>query len=160
MTPNHLQHELKKRRPFDSAEQEATLNILRTNDQFQNRFGRLFRQYGLTPSQYNVLRILRGEGRRMPCLEIADRMVQVVPAMTGLLDRLEKQDLVRRDRDTADRRVIFVELTEKGAELLTQLDEPVLEMHRTLVGHLTREELKELSRLLEKCRQSVQDSDS
>ena len=57
-----LQRELKKKRPFESPEQEAILNILRTNDQYQIRFARLFRPYGLTPSQYNVLRILRGEG--------------------------------------------------------------------------------------------------
>ena len=89
MSKNQLQNELKKKRPFDLLEQEAILNILRTNDQFQNRFGRLFREFDLTPSQYNVLRILRGEGKPMPCLEIADRMIQVVPAMTGLVDRLE-----------------------------------------------------------------------
>jgi MarR family 2-MHQ and catechol resistance regulon transcriptional repressor len=158
MAGNQLQQELKKKRPFDSVEQEATLNILRTNDQFQNRFGRLFRQYGLTPSQYNVLRILRGEGKAMPCLEIAERMVQVVPAMTGLIDRLEKQELVRRDRSQEDRRVIYIELTKKGIELLRQLDQPVLELHHSLVGHLERDELKELSRLLEKCRMSIPDS--
>ena len=155
MAPNQLQHELKKKHPFESSEQEATLNIIRTNDQFQNRFGRLFREHGLTSSQYNVLRILRGEGKPMPCLEIAERMVQVVPAMTGLIDRLEKQGLVRRDRCTEDRRVIFIELTDKGAGLLQQLDEPVMEMHRSLVGHLSQTELKELSRLLEKCRRSI-----
>ena len=155
MTPNQLQHELKKKHPFESPEQEATLNIIRTNDQFQNRFGRLFREHGLTSSQYNVLRILRGEGKPMPCLDIAERMVQVVPAMTGLIDRLEKQGLVRRDRCTEDRRVIFIELTDKGAALLQQLDEPVMELHRSLVGHLSHVELKELSRLLEKCRLSV-----
>ena len=155
MTTTRLQHELKKKHPFESSEQEATLNIIRTNDQFQNRFGRLFREHGLTSSQYNVLRILRGEGKPMPCLDIAERMVQVVPAMTGLIDRLEKQGLVRRDRCTEDRRVIFIELTEKGAALLQQLDEPVMEMHRSLVGHLSQDELKELSRLLEKCRLSV-----
>ena len=70
MTNGQLQRELKKKRPFESPEQEAVLNILRTNDQFQNRFGRLFREYGLTASQYNVLRILRGEGKPMPCLEM------------------------------------------------------------------------------------------
>ncbi len=95
---SRLQKELKKRRPFDVPEQEAYLNLLRTNDQFQNRFGKLFREYGLTSSQYNVLRILRGEGNPLPCLEIASRMVQVVPAMTGLLDRLEAQDLIKRER--------------------------------------------------------------
>ena len=154
MTPNQLQRELKKKKPFDSPEQEASLNIVRTSDQFQNRFGKLFRQFGLTASQYNVLRILRGEGKPMPCLEIADRMVQVVPAMTGLIDRLEKQELVNRHRCTEDRRVIYIEITDKAIDLLRELDEPVMELHRELVGHLTRAELSELSRLLEKCRLS------
>jgi DNA-binding MarR family transcriptional regulator len=159
ISKTRLQDELKKKRPFDSPEQEAILNILRTNDQFQNRFGRLFREYGLTSSQYNVLRILRGEGKPMPCLEIGERMIQVVPAMTGLLDRLEKQGLVRRERCTEDRRVVYVELTEKAKELLSQMDEPVDELHKQLMGHLTRPELKELSRLLEKARLSVRKSE-
>lgn len=150
-----LGRELKKRGPFASPEQEANLNLLRTSDQFANRFGRLFRDYGLTSSQYNVLRILRGEGKPLPCLEIAARMIQVVPAMTGLVDRLEQQGLVRRARCTEDRRVIYVELTEQGAAVLEKLDEPLLELHRTLIGHLTRGELKELSRLLEKARESL-----
>lgn len=155
MAAKHLQQELKKKDPFDSPEQEAILNLLRTSDQFQNRFGRLFREYGLTESQYNVLRILRGEGEPMPCLEIASRMIQVVPAITGLIDRLEKLGLVCRRRCEEDRRVIFVELTEKAAHLLKHLDAPVDELHHTLIGHLTRSELVELSRLLEKARQSM-----
>lgn len=155
MSPRQLQHELKKRRPFESPEEEAHLNIVRTNDQFQNRFVRLFRAYGLTPSQYNVLRILRGAGESLPCLEIADRLVQVVPAITGLLDRLEKQALVRRVRSSEDRRVVYVGLTEKACELLGKLDGPVRALHRDLIGHLTRAELTQLSRLLEKARQSL-----
>ena len=75
MATPKLQQELKKKRPFDSPEQEAILNILRTNDQFQVRFARLFRPFGLTPSQYNVLRILRGAGTRgLSCREIGERM--------------------------------------------------------------------------------------
>ncbi len=155
-----LQSELKKRLPFASPEQEAVLNILRTNDQFQNRFGRLFREYGLTASQYNVLRILRGEGKPMPCLEIADRMIQVVPAITGLIDRLKKQEFVTRERCTADRRVVYIAITEKALKLLKQMDEPVMALHKQLVGHLTRAELKELSRLLEKSRLSVQTAET
>ena len=88
MAGKSLQHEIGKKRPFESLEKEAMLNIARTSDQFQNRFGKLFRAYGLTGSQHNVLRILRGEGRPMRCDEIRQRMIQVVPAMTGLLDRL------------------------------------------------------------------------
>lgn len=156
MTTNKLQNELKKKRPFESPEQEAALNVLRTNDQLQNRFLRLFREYGVTPSQYNILRILRGEGKPMPSLEIGERMIQVVPAMTGLIDRLEKQSLVRRERCLEDRRVIYIVLTEQGSELLAKLDGPVEELHRDLLGHLTKTELAELSRLLEKARQKIQ----
>ena len=156
MATNKLQNELKKKRPFESLEQEAALNLLRTNDQLQNRFLRLFREYGVTPSQYNILRILRGEGKRMPSLEIGDRMIQVVPAMTGLIDRLEKQNLVRRDRCLEDRRVIFIVLTEQGEQLLAKLDKPVAELHQSLLGHLTKGELAELSRLLEKARLKIQ----
>jgi DNA-binding MarR family transcriptional regulator len=156
MSKSRLQAELKKKQPFKFPEQEAILNILRTSDQFQNRFGRLFREYGLTSSQYNVLRILRGEGQPMPCLEIGQRMIQVVPAMTGLLDRLEKQDFVRRERCTQDRRVVYVELTDKAFDLLKEMDAPVEELHKSLIGHLTRAELKELSRLLEKARLNMQ----
>mgnify|MGYP002782126042 CR=1 FL=1 len=159
MSKNRLQNELKKKRPFDSLEQEANLNILRTNDQFQNRFGRLFREFDLTPSQYNVLRILRGEGKPMPCQEIAERMIQVVPAMTGLLDRLEAQGHVRRERCREDRRVIYIELTEPAKDLLKRMDAPVSELHKKLIGHLTPTELTQLSRLLEKARLSIQAKD-
>jgi DNA-binding MarR family transcriptional regulator len=159
MTSGQLQRELRKKRPFESPEQEAVLNLLRTNDQFQNRFGRLLREYGLTSSQYNVLRILRGEGKPMPCLEVADRMIQVVPAITGLIDRLEKQELVSRKRCTEDRRVVYIEITKKALNLLKKMDEPVMGLHKRLMGHLTRPELKELNRLLEKARLSVQASE-
>lgn len=156
MKSSRLQQELKKKKPFDSPEQEANLNILRTNDQFENRIGKLFRKYGLTASQYNVLRILRGEGKPLPSLEIADRMLQVVPAITGLIDRLEKQSLVVRKRCSKDRRVVYVEVTDKALKILEQVDAPLAQLHHELIGHLTRKELKELSRLLEKARQSVE----
>lgn len=155
MTHRKLQQELRKKQPFASPEQEAILNILRTSDVFHNQFGRLFREYGLTPSQYNVLRILRGEGKPMPSLEIASRMVQVVPAITGLLDRLQAQDLIKRKRCTEDRRVVYIEIMPKALKLLKQIDEPDLSLHRKLIGHLSSDELIELSRLLEKARSSL-----
>lgn len=155
MSSSRLQQELGKKQGFESPEQEAILNILRSNDQFQNRFGRLFRDFGLTSSQYNVLRILRGEGKPMPSLEVADRMLQVVPAITGLIDRLEKQDLVSRQRCETDRRVVYVEITKKALILLGKMDTPVNDLHKQLVGHLSRGELQELSRLLEKTRSQL-----
>jgi len=91
----------------------------------------------------------------MPSLEIADRMVQVVPAITGLIDRLEKQELVKRKRCTEDRRVVYVELTKKADKLLKEIDEPDVALHKQLIGQLSRKELKELSRLLAKARESL-----
>src|SRR5260370_8059030 len=91
MTNPQLQPELKKQRPFESPEREAALSVLRTSDQLSIRFARLFREHGLTPSQYNVLRILRGEGAPLPILEVASRTITVVPGITGLIDRLERE---------------------------------------------------------------------
>ena len=147
-----LQHEIKKRQPFESPEQEAILSILRTSDRLQIHFARLFREYELTSSQYNVLRILRGEGQPLPILEIADRMVAVVPGITGLIDRLEQAGWVRRQRCEKDRRVIYVAPSEKALKVLGQIDRPLLELHKRVLGHLSKAELAELIRLLEKAR--------
>jgi DNA-binding MarR family transcriptional regulator len=152
MSGSRLQHELKKKHPFASAEEEALLNLFRTADRVQIEAERLFREHGLTNSQYNVLRILRGEGRPLPVLEIAARTITVVPGITGLIDRLERAGLVRRERCDSDRRVIFVAVTEEGLKSLAALDGPMAALHRKLLGHLSPGELKELVRLLEKVR--------
>ncbi len=144
--------ELKKRGPFESREQEALLNLWRTGDRLQIRFVRLFRDHGLTPAQYNVLRILRGEGAPLPCLEVAARLVTEVPGITGLIDRLERAGLVVRSRTEADRRVVLVDITAEGRAVLARLDGPVAEMHWQLLGHMSPGELTELIRLLEKAR--------
>jgi DNA-binding MarR family transcriptional regulator len=149
---SRLQNEIKKKGPFSSLDQEACLNIIRTSDLLQNRLGRFFREYGLTASQYNVLRILRGEGGPLPSLEIADRLIQVVPAITGLIDRLEQQNLVRRRRCDEDRRVVFVEITDEALKLLATIDEPLDALHKDLLGHMKRAELKGLIASLEQVR--------
>src|SRR5262249_11645449 len=156
MTTQKLQHELKKKRPFESPEQEAALSVLRTSDQLQIRFARLFREYGLkSPAQYNVLRILRGEGKPLPILEIASRTITAVPGITGLIDRLEQAGFVNRVRCEKDRRVIYVALTDHGAKTLAALDEPLAALHRKLLGHLAQGELKQLIGLLERVREPL-----
>jgi MarR family transcriptional regulator, 2-MHQ and catechol-resistance regulon repressor len=151
-----LQRELKKRRPFELLEEEATLNLMRTSDRVQIQFSRLFREHGLTSSQYNILRILRGEGKPLPCLEIADRMIAVVPGITGLIDRLEAMALVCRERSADDRRVVFITIEEKALRVLDKLEEPVKALNKKLLNHMSHSELKELIRLLEKARQPPQ----
>src|SRR5947209_20471023 len=159
MATSKLQHELKKKRPFESAEQEAALSVLRTRDRLQICFARLLREHGLTPSQYNVLRILRGEGQPLPVLEIAARTITVVPGITGLIDRLERAGFVNRLRCEKDRRVIYVALTDQGTKTLADLNEPLLALHRKLMGHLSQGDLKDLIRLLEKLREPWTGSD-
>ena len=155
MTTPKLQHELKKKRPFESLEQEAALSLVRTSDQLQHCFAGLFREHDLTPSQYNILRILRGEGKPLPILEIASRTIAVVPGITGLIDRLEQAGFVNRLRCEKDRRVIYVALTDQALETLAELDEPLMGLHRKVLDQLTQAELKELIGLLAKVRQSL-----
>ena len=160
MATPKLQHELKKKRPFESLEEEAALNLVRTSDQSQIRFARLLRGYGLSsPTQYNILRILRGEGKPLPILEIASRTVTVVPGITGLIDRLEQAGFVSRMRCEKDRRVIYVALTDQGTKTLADLDEPLHALHRKLMGHMSSSDLKDLVRLLEKLREPWTASD-
>jgi DNA-binding MarR family transcriptional regulator len=155
MAKSRLQEELKKRHPFDSPEQEACLNLARTHDHVFQQFGHLFCSHGISGPQYNVLRILRGAGGDgLPCLEIASRMITRTPDITRLVDRLEEAGLVERSRIPQDRRLVLVKLTRPGQELLARLDQPVLDLHQRALGHLSRNELAELNRLLVKARHS------
>lgn len=157
-----LQQEIGKRESFDLPEQEAVLNLFRTSDRLQHRFAQLFAAHDLTSSQYNVLRILRGEGRPLECMEIARRTITAVPGITGLIDRLERKQppLVHRERSEDDRRVIHVTITAPGLELLARLDEPVRELHRKILSHLLPGEVAKLNRLLEKARLTVDTEES
>jgi DNA-binding MarR family transcriptional regulator len=157
MSAGRLQRELKKRKPFESLAEEAALNLARTSDRFAICFERLFRRHGLqSGSQYNILRILRGAGGPLPVLEIASRTITAVPGITGLIDRLEMVGFVQRRRCAEDRRVVHVSITDKGLKLLAELDEPVRELNERLLGNLGVAEKKELIRLLEKARASLE----
>ena len=154
MAPS-LQNELKKRGPFDSLEQEATLAVLRTSDLLENRLARLLREHGLTPSQYNVLRILRGEGKPMPCLEVAERMIQVAPAITRVVDQLLKLELILKTQSSSDRRVFMIELKPAARRLLKKLDQPILDLHQSLLSGVPKGDLKALIRILETARAGI-----
>ena len=150
-----LRDELKKRGPFDSVEQEATLAIMRTSDLLENRLARLLREHGLTLTQYNVLRILRGEGKPMPCLEVADRMIQVAPAITRVVDQLLNLELITKTQSAQDRRVFAIEQTPAATRLLKKLDQPVLDLHKSLLANASKADLKSLNRILETVRAGI-----
>ena len=156
MTASLLQEEIRQTRPFVSLEEEAFLNLQRTANTLLQNITRSLKDYDLTPTQYNVLRILRGSHpETLTCGDIGDRMVTPDPDVTRLLDRLEKRELVRRARYTVDRRVVRAGITELGLAILEQLDSPVPEWLRKMLGHLTEDELGTMIRLLEKVRGKV-----
>lgn len=150
-----IQAELKQNKPFSSLEEEAFIAILRTADRLQLQLVELLKPYGLTPTQFNALRILRGAGDAgLPCSEIGERMINHDPDITRLLDRLEQRDLVQRRRDQKDRRVHLARITRDGLEILKKLDQPVEEFHRRSMPEVGETNLKSLIRQLEKVRQS------
>src|SRR5919108_1101542 len=102
-----LRMEIHQTKPFASLEEEAFLNLQRTADALLHGLEAALKPAGLSPSQYNVLRILRGaEAEGLACREVGERMVTRDPDITRLLDRLEARGLVMRARDREDRRVI------------------------------------------------------
>jgi len=116
---------------------------------------RVLKTGDLSPTQYNVLRILRGTPQGLPCGEIAARMITRDPDITRLLDRLEKRALISRCRETEDRRMGMARITRDGLKLLVQLDPPVVEAHRRQMGHLGKDRLRALSELLSAARANV-----
>jgi DNA-binding MarR family transcriptional regulator len=148
-----LQREIKQQRAFQSLEQEALVNLLRTADVLMQRIAAVLKPYGLSHSQYNVLRILRGAGSDgLACREIGARMIARDPDITRLLDRIEARGLVTRTRDQKDRRVVTARITPEGLRLLEQLDGPVEEADRRQLEHLGERRLRSLIQLLEVAR--------
>src|SRR5947208_2507840 len=105
--PSNLRAEIKQTKPFASLEEEALLSIQRTAAVLDHWIDDALKPYGITPTQYNVLRILRGAGKLGLCRnEVRDRLVAQVPDVTRLLDRLEESSLIERERGTSDRRLV------------------------------------------------------
>jgi DNA-binding MarR family transcriptional regulator len=122
-----LRDELKKRHRFESVEQEATLAILRTGDLLEN----------------------------LPCLEVANRMIQVAPAITRVVDQLLALKLITKTQSDRDRRVYDLGLTPAAEQLLKNLDQPVLDLHASLLSSVSKADLKELIRILELVRAGI-----
>jgi len=149
-----IQAEIQQTKPFPGLEDEAMVSLHRTADQLQGRFSDMLKPYGLSPTQFNALRILRGAGQAgRACSEIAERMVNRDPDITRLLDRLERRGLAARSREGRDRRVIITRITPAGLELLRGLDRPIEEFNRKQLGHLSDPQLRALVKLLEVVRE-------
>jgi len=155
-SPTGIAAELGKQRPFDVPEQEAYLNLARTTALLRHALHRLLKPHGLTETTYNALRILRGHGGEgCRSTTIGDELVVPVPDVTRAVDRLVERGLATRERDPSDARAVRVRLTNLGRDLLAELDEPILDLHREQLGHLSREELETLNTLLVRAREPL-----
>src|SRR5215213_10356753 len=147
--PSTLREELKQTKPFHSIEQEALLSVVRTSAQLMDRFELFLRPHGITATQYNVLRILRGAEPGGLCRnELRDRMLTRMPDMTRLLDRMEEAGLVARAREDEDRRMVRSRITAMGLEILDKLDDVVAAEHKRRLQHLDADQLRTLIDIL------------
>jgi DNA-binding MarR family transcriptional regulator len=152
-----LQKELRQTKPFGSREEEVYLNIQLTAERLWWGINETLKSSELTPTQYNVLRILRGAGLAgASCSEISERLVTKDSDITRLLDRLETRGLISREREAKDRRIIMARITEEGLRLLSELDKPIERCHRRQLGHMGEKQLATLSRLLDASRAQVE----
>ena len=148
-----IQQELQQTKPFRNVGEEVLLNIMRTADVLELKLTDLLKPHGLSPTQYNVLRILRGAGKEgASCKDIGSRMLTRDPDVTRMMDRLEDRKLIERGRAKEDRRVVTHSLTADGLHLVNQLDRPMERLQRDLLRHMAPERLKELIELLEEIR--------
>lgn len=148
-----LKLEIEQERLFSSPEEEVLLNLLRSCDSLNRAFQRSTRGYGITATQYNVLRILRGaHPDGLNCAAIGRRMITAEPDITRLLNRLKALRLIRQHRDRQDRRVVWTHISETGMELLQIMDPAITRLPSELLGHMNPQELAALNRLLELAR--------
>ncbi len=146
----NLQAELKQQKPFSSLKEEANLSILRTAALLEHAFEAALKPHGITATQYNVLRILRGAEPEGLCRsEISQRLVRQVPDVTRLLDRLEDAKLIARQRGGVDRRYVVTRITGGGLNLLDEVEHRIDEIHDEQLGHLDESQLRSLVSLLE-----------
>jgi DNA-binding MarR family transcriptional regulator len=154
-----LKSEIAQTTPFSSVEEEALLNLMRTSDCLQRAFQQRIRGFGLTSTQYNVLRILRGaQPDGLTCAAIGARLIAMEPDITRLLARLKRLKLIRQHRDRHDRRVVWTQISDAGLDLLLAMDPVIQRIPRELLGHVNGTALAELTRLLELARRSCGDT--
>jgi DNA-binding MarR family transcriptional regulator len=153
---NRILEEIRQTRPFARLQEEAALNIVRTADALKRGGELLFRRHGITSAQYNVLRILRGAGDRgLHCSAVAERMITAEPDITRLLMRMERLGLLVRQRDSADRRMVTAIATDRGLQLLDELEAPLQELQERQFALLSEREIEVLIGGLEKVREGV-----
>lgn len=149
-----LQEELKQSKPFATPADEALVALMRTASLVRRAIAQRVEPYGISPAQYNVLRILRGAGPEgLPTLGVRDRLIEEAPGITRVMDKLEEAGHVARARAKTDRRVVHCVITAQGLRLLAAMDTLVRETAELISGGLSEDrEQRVLIELLAKVR--------
>lgn len=148
-----LREEIKQSKPFHDRAHAAALALLRTVDEARREMESLIAPHGVSPEQYNVLRILRGAGEHgLPTLEIAARLLEKNPGITRLVDKLEAKKLVERRRCKTDRRQVFCVITPAGEAIVNAIDAPSRQANQQLFRALKPAEIDTLIDLLDRLR--------
>lgn len=148
-----LQNEIQQKKPFRSIYEEAELNMVRTTSIITDEMAQAFKPFGITGAQYNVLRILKGsEGEGLCRNSVRDRMLTRMPDMTRMLDRMEEAGLVKRERDSKDRRHVTTHITAAGKKILKDLEGVIASHQQKQLGHMSEKDLRLLIELLTKAR--------
>ena len=134
---------------FPNPKVKALINIKYTANWINSKENERFKPFGISPQQYNILRILRGAKTPIKVQVIKDRMIERAPNATRLMDKLCDKSLIYRTRCSKDRRVVFIQITRQGLELLQTID---TSLHMDYLENITEEEAEILSRLLDKIR--------
>jgi len=145
-----IDEELRSR--FESEQQKAMLNVLFTANWFRSQQVGLFKPFGISPQQYNILRILRGAKARMNMHNVKERMIDRAPNATRLTDKLIAKGLVERQRCEDDRRVVYVRISEKGLDLLLQIDKKNKAVTQSTLEILGEPDASALNRILDQWR--------
>ena len=145
-----LDDELKSK--FENERQKAMLNILFTSNWLKAKQVALFKPYGISPQQYNILRILRGARDRMNMRNVKQRMIDRAPNATRLTDKLIQKGLVERERCDEDRRVVYVRITKTGLDLLERVDKNIREQTEQSMRILNDQDAATLNRILDALR--------
>lgn len=134
---------------FENNKVKALLNIIYTANWINSHQNTFFKPFGISPQQFNILRILRGAGEAIKVQTIKERMLERAPNATRLMDKLCNKQLIERLACPTDRRVVHIQITKKGLDLLEDISK---EFKEDLLENLTENEAEQLSNLLDKIR--------
>ena len=134
---------------FINSKIKAFINIKYTANWLFSKENDVFKPFGISPQQFNILRILRGADEAIKVQVIKDRMIERAPNATRLMDKLYDKKLIERVRCEHDRRVVFINITAQGLELLLKID---ASLNFDFLENLSEKEAEQLSNLLDKIR--------